>query len=130
MLFGGSSFSLSGGKLSGRPPAAAENIMALATLTEIRDAIAAYRAANDDAVPGADGSSTTLKSDLQPYIDPFPACPVGNQNADVNMMTTVATVSGVQGWSYCYSSPFPSQLGKIIINSTETDPDGTPWNFY
>lgn len=92
---------------------------------EIRTAIQAYRDANSNAVPGANGSSTTLKSDLQPYLGTFPSCPVGNQNSNVSMQIPGPPFpDGVEGWAYAYDT------GQIIINSSATDEQGTPYYTY
>ena len=47
------------------------------TLSVVRRAIELYKAQNG-ALPGADGTEPTFKSDLAPYLQgPFPAGPVG-----------------------------------------------------
>jgi len=94
-------------------------------IANVRAAIAAYKAANDDANPGLAGTDSGFKSDLQPYINPFPAAPVGNTNNDVRMIAPgQPSVSGTEGWSYGNLS------GAIIYNTTATDSQGNSYDTY
>jgi general secretion pathway protein G len=57
------------------------------TLGVVRDAIERFAAENGGALPGADGSEATLRSDLAPrYIRVFPKCPVGVANNEVRII--------------------------------------------
>ena len=57
------------------------------TLHVLRDAINLFSANNGGALPGADGTSSTLSKELAPFIrGSFPSCPVGPaQNAEVTI---------------------------------------------
>ena len=67
------------------------------SLTVIRDAIELYKAKNETFPPAA-----TLATALKPFLrGPFPACPVGNKNANVRASTDDPnTPSGSEGWAY------------------------------
>ena len=94
------------------------------SLSIVRDAIDYYSAQNGGAYPGADGSETTLKNDLKPYIrGSFPKCPVENKLDTVRIETTAGTTpanpSSGHGWVY------NNKDGTFIVNSTATSHDGT-----
>lgn len=97
------------------------------TLRAIRTAIETYAADHNGALPGADGSDTTFKNDIMPYLrgNEFPKCPVdAARYNDVHIMSgneqpgTSSTV-GTHSWCYNY------ETGEFYINSTEVSRDGT-----
>jgi general secretion pathway protein G len=93
------------------------------SLSIVRDAIDYYASQNAGAYPGADGSETTFKNDLKPYIrGSFPKCPVAPKSDTVRIETTAGTTvanDATDGWVY------NNQDGTFIVNSTATSHDGT-----
>jgi general secretion pathway protein G len=94
------------------------------SLSIVRDAIDYYASQNAGAYPGADGSETTFKDNLKPYLrGSFPKCPVENKVDTVRIESTAGTTppdSGTgHGWVY------NNQDGTFIVNSTATSHDGT-----
>jgi general secretion pathway protein G len=85
------------------------------TLSVVRDAIELYKAQNG-ASPGADGSATTFKSDLTPYLrGSFPAGPVGPAEGDSQVfMSNSGVMNGsptpTKAWKYQYPT------GEFIFN--------------
>ena len=68
----------------------------------IRNAIEMFYAQNG-VYPGQSGGANGLQVDLATALrSPFPVCPVGNQNSDINRTATSdpLTPSGSQGWAY------------------------------
>jgi general secretion pathway protein G len=99
------------------------------TVAVIRDAIERFAAERGGALPGANGNSATFLTDIRPFLrGPFPSCPVGNQNNQINMQAPTGgappTVGGTQGWAYAYNT------GEFIVNSAATDSEGTAYNTY
>jgi general secretion pathway protein G len=94
------------------------------TLSVVRDAIERYAAENGGDFPGTDEAS--FKSAITPYLrGAFPTCPVGHDNASVdvtNVSTTPLPVNAgaTTGWRYSYTS------GEFIVNSSDTDNSDTP----
>jgi len=93
------------------------------TLSVVRDAIELYRAQNG-ALPGADGSETTFKSDLMPYLrGSFPAGPVGPAEGDSRVfMSNSGVMNGsptpTKAWKYQYPT------GEFIFNYNGMSTDG------
>ena len=94
------------------------------TLGVVRDAIERFAAEHGGALPGADGTEATFKSDLITYIRVFPKCPVGTANNNVKVVATASPLTGGTGtesWLY-------SKLdGGFVCNShaqvkSQTDP--------
>jgi len=98
------------------------------TVTVVRDAIELFAANNGGALPGADGTEATFKSDLEPFLrGDFPSCPVGAKNDEVKMSngaSTAGEASPTKGWHYNYST------GEFIINSTDTAGDGAAYDSF
>ncbi len=89
------------------------------TLSVVRDAIERYAAENSGSYPPG-GTQAAFKAAVAPYLrGAFPICPVGGNNADVAVGTTIA-VSGTEGWRYNTST------GEFIINSAANDNSTTP----
>lgn len=88
------------------------------TLAVVRDAIEMYSADNAGALPGADGTEATFKSDLDPYLrgSTFPKCPVGAKNDSIKITTTNTAITGaatpIEAWHY------NNQTGEFIVNFT------------
>ena len=85
------------------------------TLAIVRDAIELYAAENAGALPGADGTEATFKTDVDPYIrGAFPKCLVGAENDSITITTGPGAISGsgtpTEGWHYS------NQTGEFIIN--------------
>ena len=82
------------------------------SLAVVRDAIQLYNSQNG-TFPGTD--EATLKTALKPYLrGPFPACPLGNTNASIRVVTgdsAALAASGTEGWAY------NNQTGEFIANS-------------
>lgn len=97
------------------------------TLSVIRDAIDSYSARND-ALPGADGSEATFKSDLQSYLrgSAFPSCPVGEaKNSAIRMQSGTGSIaSGVGATDATHSWAYKYQTGDFHVNSTDLSGDG------
>jgi general secretion pathway protein G len=97
------------------------------TLTVIRDAIDKY-AAENSALPGADGNEATFKSDLASYLrgNDFPACPVGDAANNVVRMQagTGSIASGIGGTAATHGWAYKYQTGDFHVNSTKTCSDG------
>lgn len=93
------------------------------SLSVVRNAIELYAAQNGGALPGSD---VDFPTDISTYLrGGVPVCPVGNQNANVAVVTdAVPTPTGAQGWM------FSSQSGAFIVNSTDTDSDSNAYNTY
>jgi general secretion pathway protein G len=98
------------------------------TLRVLRDAISLFAAANGGTLPGADGSGSTFKKELSPYIrGSFPSCPVGPaRNAVVTITKSREPLVGSPlpktGWQYSNAS------GELIVNyngRTASDPTVT-----
>jgi general secretion pathway protein G len=93
------------------------------SLAIVRDAIDYYASQNAGAYPGADGSETTFKNDLKPYIrGSFPKSPVAPKFDTVRIETMAGTTvanDATDGWVY------NNQDGTFIVNSTATSHDGT-----
>jgi general secretion pathway protein G len=94
------------------------------SLSIVRDAIDYYASQNAGAYPGVDGSETTFKDNLKPYIrGSFPKSPVGTKDDTVKVVTmagsTDAEASPTTGWVY------NNQDGTFIVNCTATSHDGT-----
>src|SRR5687768_14790624 len=85
------------------------------SLAVIRNAIELYEADNGTYPPAA-----TLPASLKQYLrSPFPACPVGNNNASVFASSADPIVVGGsgQGWAYNQAT------GAFVVNH----PDGIAW---
>jgi general secretion pathway protein G len=94
------------------------------TLSVVRDAIELYRAQNG-VLPGVDGTETTFKSDLAPYLrGSFPAGPVGPADGDsrVFLRGTGLPMNGSsnpsKAWKYDYTT------GDFIFNYSGISNDG------
>jgi general secretion pathway protein G len=93
------------------------------TLSILRTAIELHKAQNG-ALPGADGSQTTFKSDLAPYLrGSFPAGPVGPAEGNSNVfMSNSGTMNGsptpTKAWKYQYPT------GEFIFNYNGLSNDG------
>jgi prepilin-type N-terminal cleavage/methylation domain-containing protein len=97
------------------------------SLGVIRNAIDTYVAQHEGKLPGADGNSATLTSDLTPYLRnaDFPKCSVGvAKNNAVNMVSGAGPASAKVGstdaalsWMYNY------ETGEFNVNSTDTSSD-------
>ena len=93
-------------------------------LRVFRQAIEQYKAANGGAVPGADGTATTLEKDVAPYLVHTPIrCPIGPaKNAKVKMTKSAGTITGeanpTHGWHYNF------ETGQIICNYNGAAIDG------
>ena len=97
------------------------------SLGVIRDAIAAF-AAQRGALPGADGSQATFKSDLASYLRGvnFPSCPVAAENDAVRMQSGTGSVTpGIAATAATHSWVYKYETGDFYINSTDTTADGT-----
>jgi general secretion pathway protein G len=85
------------------------------SLSIVRDAIELFQAANDAALPGADGNAATFKSDLAPYVRKFPVLPIAPARNDLVLMTNGGSANGAasptEGWKYYYDT------GRFIVNS-------------
>jgi general secretion pathway protein G len=91
------------------------------TVHVLRDAIEYYSSQNAGAYPGADGSETTFKNDIKPYLrGDYPKSPVGTKTDDVKIVTTAGTTApdGSTGWIY------NNKDGTILVNSTALSSDG------
>jgi general secretion pathway protein G len=106
-------------KLLGTSSAAADNGIKQ-TLAIVRDAIERYAAEHGGALPGADETEATFKSDLAPYLrGAFPTCPVAGMKNTVKVSATAVGFAGEAGnsqnesWHYCVED------GQFIVNSTE-----------
>ncbi len=93
------------------------------TLSVVRDAIERYAAENGGDFPGTD--QATFKSAITPYLrGAFPTCPVGNENANVDVVNTAGPLGvnagATTGWRYSYAS------GEFIVNSSDNDNSDTP----
>lgn len=110
-------------RLIGTTGAAAESALGQ-TLRVVRGAIEIYAAHNPGTLPGADGSESTFKNDLKPYLGgEFPNCPVGKKDASVALVDVSAdaalTPDGSTGWM------FNKKDGRFIANSSGTSSDGS-----
>ncbi|QEG43476.1 type II secretion system protein [Roseimaritima ulvae] len=80
------------------------------SLAVVRDAIQLYRSQNT-AYPA---SASSLPDDISTYLaGSFPACQVGNANANIREATSateITTASGTQGWAY-----YPA-TGEFVVN--------------
>lgn len=100
------------------------------TLSVIRRAIERYKAENGDFPGASDGTETTFKSDLAPYLrGPFPASPVGPKKGTnrVRMRYNTAPLSGNsspgRAWKFDYVN------GDFINNFDGLSTDGvTPYD--
>ena len=114
-------------RLLGTSQAASDNGVKQ-TLSVIRDAIDSYSARND-ALPGADGSEATFKTDIQPYLrgSAFPSCAVGDaKNAAIRMQSGTGSIaSGVGATDATHSWAYKYQTGEFHVNSTDLSGDGT-----
>lgn len=94
------------------------------SLTVVRDAIDLYAAENGGALPGADATEATFKSDLLPYLRAFPTCPVGPAlNDEVQVTNGAGPLSG--GTNPPKSWKYSAVTGEFIINyngPTAVDP--------
>ena len=85
------------------------------TLSVVRDAIDLY-APDNGALPGADESPLTFKTDMASYLrGKFPRCPVGPaQNRKVKMVNVGGPISGepspARAWKFNY------ETGEFIVN--------------
>ncbi len=96
------------------------------SLATVRDAIEMYAASNAGAFPTCTGTGGDFRAALQGFLrGPFPKCPVGAKNSDVEPTTgttTSANASPTCGWM------FNTETGEFICNSTDTSPtDGVPY---
>jgi general secretion pathway protein G len=96
------------------------------TLSVVRDAVERYAAENNGEYPATDGSEVTFKSAIGPYLrGPFPECPVGLANNEVEVVG-VGTVplpangTGTKAWRFSHAT------GEFIINSDDDDHSDTP----
>lgn len=82
------------------------------SLAVVRDAIQLYRSQNT-AYPA---SATSLPTDIGDYLaGSFPACQVGNANANIREATSaseITTASGTEGWAY-----YPA-TGEFVVNDS------------
>ena len=113
-------------RLLGTSQAASDNGLKQ-TLSVIRDAIDSY-SAKYDALPGADGSEATFKTDLQPYLrgSAFPSCAIGDaKNAAIRMQSGTGSIaSGVGATDATHSWAYKYQTGDFHVNSTDLSGDG------
>jgi len=96
------------------------------SLGVVRDAIDKF-AAENDALPGADGSDATLKSDLLPYLrGSFPRCPIGEaQNDAVRMQAGTGSIaSGIGGTASTHGWAYKYETGDFHVNSSALASDG------
>jgi general secretion pathway protein G len=116
--------SIAAPKLLGTSQAATDN-SARHSLSVIRTAIDSFTAQHGGALPGADGSDVTFKSDLAPYLrgQEFPKCTVDSARSnEVRMMVTgeepgVGATVGTHSWAYNY------ETGEFSINSQNMSHD-------
>ena len=98
------------------------------TLGVIRGSIHSYAAENGGMLPGADGNSTTLKSDLAKYLRGanFPTCPVGDaNNSAIRMHSGNDTIaSGVAGSKATHSWVYKFDTGEFHVNHDGAAADG------
>jgi general secretion pathway protein G len=96
------------------------------TLGVVRDAIDKF-AAENTALPGADGSEATFKANLIPYLrGSFPSCPVGEAANDVIRMQagTSSIASGIAGTASTHAWAYKYETGEFHINSIAVSCDG------
>ncbi len=110
-------------RLIGTTGAAADSALGR-TLRVVRGAIETYNACNPGRLPGADGSESTFKNDLVPYLKgEFPACPVGTKDSRVTIADvgpdSVLTPDGSTGWM------FNRRDGRFIANHRGLSSDGS-----
>ncbi len=93
------------------------------TLSVVRDAIELFRAQNG-ALPGADGTRATFKSDLAPYLrGSFPAGPVGPAEGDSRVfMSDSGAMNGSPNPSKAWKYQYPT--GEFIFNYNGMSTDG------
>jgi prepilin-type N-terminal cleavage/methylation domain-containing protein len=94
------------------------------TLHVVREAIEMHAAHNAGRLPGGDGSESTFKKDLKPYLTgEFPTCPVGKKDARVTLVDVAPdaalTPDGSTGWM------FNTRDGRFIANSNDKSNDGS-----
>jgi len=94
------------------------------SLHVIRAAIEMYAAYNSGRLPGANGSESTFKQDLKPYLEgEFPTCPVGKKDARVTLvdvaLNAALTPDGSTGWMY------NTRDGRFIANCSDKSSDGS-----
>ena len=105
-------------RLVGTTGAAADSALGR-TLHVVRAAIEMYTVYNPGKLPGADGSESTFKNDLKPYLTgEFPTCPVGKKDAHVMLVDVAPDAAlvpdGSTGWM------FNMKDGRFIANSKGT----------
>ncbi|MGD9635088.1 MAG: type II secretion system protein [Pirellulales bacterium] len=96
------------------------------SLSVVRDAIDKFSAENE-TLPGADGSEATLKTDLTPYLrGSFPSCPVGDAANDAIRMQagTGSVASGIGGTAATHGWAYKYETGDFHINSSAVASDG------
>ena len=115
-------------KLFSTSSTAADNSMRT-SISIIRGAIDLYASANNGALPGADGTQATFKTDVAPYLrGSFPKCAVGpaaNQNATITFTASsppTGLLADNSGWKYNKTT------GEFICNNptaSKVDPATT-----
>lgn len=90
------------------------------SLAVVRDAIDAYQAKNNGALPGADGNQATFKSNLKPHLRNFPVLAAGMPAAlddqvvmDGSAGPTAGENNPTEAWRYYYLT------GVFIVNSDQ-----------
>jgi general secretion pathway protein G len=87
------------------------------SLSIVRDSIELFAANNGGRLPGADGSETTFKNELAPYVRKFPVLPVEPADNDSVQVTSGGSPAGdatpTEGWKYYFDT------GRFIVNSHE-----------
>jgi len=131
-----------------RGSAGAGRSATLGNLAMIRTALNLYSAEHNSNYPDTDeatvtaqltqysnvtGGTSATKTGLYvygPYLNSIPPCPVAENAAssgiliDTTNSPPVPVTAGGQGWVY---NP---NTGEWLVNSTQTDDEGTAWNTY
>ena len=131
-----------------RGSAGAGRSATLGNLAMIRSALNLYYAEHNSDYPDTDEATVTAQltqySNVSggtsatklgafvygPYLNSVPICPVGeNAGSSGILLDTINTppqvvTTGGEGWVY---NP---NTGEWLVNSTQTDDEGTPWNTY
>jgi type IV pilus assembly protein PilA len=101
-------------------------------LGALRSALSIYYADNESYIPLGYQSFPTALTGGGKYIDSIPVIqiPTANQSHQGNDLGHQATPADVEFWAYGGAWHYSGFSGRISVNCTHTDSNGTTWSLW